>query len=156
MRFLIPHAVGVRIHRHQTCDYRKLGPRWSGVFQGLWLSFFPSARYAGDGVAIAPGLIGIRFMTFCLSRVADRWNVRFSPKGQSRLQCALQATKRRGAGIGDVVPRPVESLPRAPVPVVPMPWTPGRLCPTPNAYVTADSRKNNFAGFDATISHSTR
>jgi len=107
-------------------------------------------------LAIAPGLIGISVHDF-LPKTGSRPVERsLSPKGKGRLQCALQATKRRGAGIGDAVPRPVESLPRAPVPVVPMPWTPGRLCPTPNAYVTADSRKNNFAGFDATISHSTR
>src|SRR5438445_12566691 len=37
-----------------------------------------------------------------------------------------------------VIPRPAQSLPRAPVPAVPLPWTPGRLCPRINAYVTAD------------------
>ena len=68
----------------------------------------------------------------------------------------LAPAKRRVADIGGVIPRPVESLPRAPVPVVPLPWTPGRLCPRPNAYVTTDSRQNSCAAFAATISHSTR
>jgi len=69
----------------------------------------------------------------------------------------LAPTKRRVADIGGVIPRPVESLPRAaPVPVVPLPWAPGRICPRPNAYVTTDSRQNSCAAFAATISHSTR
>jgi hypothetical protein len=68
----------------------------------------------------------------------------------------LAPAKRRVADIGGVIPRPVESLPRAPVPVVPLPWTPGRLCPRQNAYVTTDSRQNTCAAFAATISHSTR
>src|ERR1700756_3052322 len=61
-----------------------------------------------------------------------------------------------GAGIGGVIPRPEESLPRVRVPVVPLPWAPGRLCPRLNAYGTADSKQNSFAEYDATISHSTR
>src|SRR5207253_5421008 len=68
----------------------------------------------------------------------------------------LRATKRRVAGIGGVVPRPEESLPRAPVLAVPLPWAPGRLWPRLNAYVTADSKQNSAAEYDATISHSTR
>jgi hypothetical protein len=68
----------------------------------------------------------------------------------------LAPAKRRVADIGGVIPRPVESLPRAPVPVVPLPWTPGRLCPRPNAYGTTDSRQNSCAAFAARISHSTR
>ena len=47
--------------------------------------------------------------------------------------------KRRVAGIGGVIPRPGESLPRAPVSAIPLPWAPGRLCPRLNAYVTADT-----------------
>src|ERR1700747_2551531 len=61
-----------------------------------------------------------------------------------------------GAGIGGEVRRPEESLPRAPVLAVPLPWAPGRLCPRLNTYGTADSKKNSFAEYDATISHSTR
>jgi hypothetical protein len=68
----------------------------------------------------------------------------------------LVPAKRRAAGIGGVIPRPEESLPRTPVPAVPLPWAQGRLCPRLNAYVTADSRQNSCAEFDATISHSTR
>src|SRR5205807_4205151 len=54
------------------------------------------------------------------------------------------------------VPRPEESLLRAPVLAVPLPWAPGRLCPRLNAYETADSKQNSAAEYDATISHSTR
>ena len=68
----------------------------------------------------------------------------------------LAPAKLRVADIDGVIPRPVESLPRAPVPVVPPPWTRGRLCPRPNAYVTTDSRQNSCAAFAATSSHSTR
>jgi len=68
----------------------------------------------------------------------------------------LAPAKRRVADIGGVIPRPVESLPRAPVPAVLLLWTPGRLCPRLNAYGTADSRQNSCPAFAATISHSTR
>jgi hypothetical protein len=68
----------------------------------------------------------------------------------------LAPAMRRVADIGGVIPRPVESLPRAPVPAVPLPWTPGRLFPRLNAYGTADSRQNSCPAFAATISHSTR
>jgi hypothetical protein len=68
----------------------------------------------------------------------------------------LVPAKQRSAGIDGVIPRPVESLPRAPVPAVPLPWAPGRLCPRLNAYGTADSRQNSCAAFGTTISHSTR
>jgi hypothetical protein len=52
--------------------------------------------------------------------------------------------KRRVSGIGGVIPRPEESLPRTPVPAVPLPCAPGRLCPRLNAYGTADtSRQSN-------------
>jgi hypothetical protein len=71
---------------------------------------------------------------------------RFSPEAKCRLQCQLFRPKRRGAGIGGVIPRPVESLPRAPVPAVPLPCAPGRLCPRLNAYVSARrSRQNSCA-----------
>ena len=79
-----------------------------------------------------------------------------STQGGKRRGNRLAPAKRRVADIGGVIPRPVESLPRAPVPVVPLPWTPGRLCPRPNAYVTTDSRQNSCAAFAATICHSTR
>jgi len=68
----------------------------------------------------------------------------------------LAPAKRRVADTGGVIPRPVESLPRVPVLVVPLPWTPGRLCPKLNAYGTADSRQDNCVASAATISHSTR
>src|SRR6516162_1935247 len=68
----------------------------------------------------------------------------------------LAPAMRRVADIGGVIPRPEESLPRTPVPAVPLPWAQERLCPKINAYVTADSRQNSSAAFDATISHSTR
>ena len=61
-----------------------------------------------------------------------------------------------GAGIGGEVCRPEESLSRAPVLAVPVPWAPGRLCPGLNAYGTADGKQNSFAEYDATTSHSTR
>src|SRR5271166_2134713 len=57
-------------------------------------------------------------------------------KGNRRCN-QLAPAKRPVAGIGGVIPRPEESLPRAPVPVVPLPWAPGRLCPRLNAYGTA-------------------
>ncbi len=76
-------------------------------------------------------------------------------KGKRRCN-RLAPAKQRSAGIGGVIPRPVESLPRAPVPAVPLPWAPGRLCPRLNAFVTADSRQNSCAEFVATISRSTR
>jgi hypothetical protein len=80
-----------------------------------------------------------------------------SPLQEGKRRCnRLAPAKRRLADIGGVIPRPEESLPPAPVPAVPLPWAPGRLCPRPNAYVTADSKQNSFAGSDATISHSTR
>jgi hypothetical protein len=79
-----------------------------------------------------------------------------STQGGKRRGNRLAPAKRRVADIGGVIPRPVESLPHAPVPVVPLPWTPGRLCPRLNAYVTTDSRQNSCAAFAATISHSTR
>ena len=44
-----------RASLEMDCDYRKLGPRWPGFFEGLWLSFFPSVRYAGDGVGDRAG-----------------------------------------------------------------------------------------------------
>ena len=66
----------------------------------------------------------------------------------------LAPAKRRVADIGGVIPRPVESLPRAPVPAVPLPWAPGRLCPRLNAFGTADSRQNSCVEFDVTVSHS--
>src|SRR5882757_8541554 len=68
----------------------------------------------------------------------------------------LAPAKRHVADIGGVIPRPEESLPRTPVPAVPLPGAQGHLCPRINAYVTADSRQNSSAVFDATISHSTR
>src|SRR6266403_2489999 len=68
----------------------------------------------------------------------------FARSERSAAKPALWATKRRVAGIGGVIPRPEESLPRTPVLAVPLPWAPGRLCPRPNAYVTADtSRQSN-------------
>ena len=62
------------------------------------------------------------------------------PVQEGKRRCHwLAPAKRRVAGIGGVIPRPEESLPRAPVPVVPLPWAPGRLCPSLNAYATADT-----------------
>jgi hypothetical protein len=79
------------------------------------------------------------------------------PLKEGKRRCNwLAPAKRRIGGIGGVIPRPEELLPRAPVPAVPLPWAPGRLCPRLNAYVTADSRQNSSAEFDATISGSTR
>ena len=64
------------------------------------------------------------------------------PFQEGKRRCnRLAPAKQRSAGIGGVIPRPVESLPRAPVPAVPLPWAPGRLCPRLNAFVTADSRQ---------------
>ncbi len=80
----------------------------------------------------------------------------WSARSTDQRQCNwLAPAKRRVAGIGGVIPRPEESLPRAPVLAVPLPWAPGRFCPRLNAYVTADSKQNSCAGFDATTSHST-
>ena len=53
----------------------------------------------------------------------------FTRSEMSGAMPALQVTKRRGAGIGGVIPRPEESLPRAPVPAVPLPGALGSLCP---------------------------
>jgi hypothetical protein len=79
------------------------------------------------------------------------------PLQEGKRRCNwLAPARRRVAGIGGVIPRLEELLPRAPVPAVPLPWAPGHLCPKLNAYVTADSRQNSSAEFDATISHSTR
>src|SRR5215831_10843779 len=79
------------------------------------------------------------------------------PFQEGKRRCnRLAPAKRRVADIGGVIPRPVESVPRAPVPAVPLPWAPGRLCPRLNAFVTADSRQNSCAEFVATISRSTR
>ena len=109
-------------------------------------------------LAIPPGLIGVGVHDLLRRAWQTRGTFAFRP--QRDVGCnampVFQATKRRGAGIGGVIPRPVESLPRAPVPVVPLPWAPGRLCPKLNAYVTADSKQNNLAEFAATISHSKR
>ena len=80
----------------------------------------------------------------------------FSLKEPNRRGSRLAPAKRRVAGIGGVVPRPEESLPRDPVPVVPLLWAPGRLCPKLNASATADSKQNICAEFDAVLSHSTR
>jgi hypothetical protein len=94
-------------------------------------------------LAIAPGLIGVGVrarLSKSSGRPADR---SLFARSECRLAMpALQATKRRGAGIGGVVPRLEESLPRAPVPAVPLPWAPGHLCPRLNAYGTADSKQN--------------
>src|SRR6516165_70103 len=68
----------------------------------------------------------------------------------------LAPAMRRVADIGGVIARPEESLPRTPVPAVPLPWAQERLCTKINPYVTADSRQNSSAAFDATISHFTR
>jgi Family of unknown function (DUF5372) len=79
------------------------------------------------------------------------------PLQEGKRRCYwLAPAKRRVAGIGGVIPRPEESLPRAPVPALPLPWAPGPLCPSLNVYATGDSRQNNCAEFDATISRSTR
>jgi hypothetical protein len=86
-------------------------------------------------LAIAAGFIGVGVRDLP-RRVADPRNVRFSPEAKCRPQCQLFRPKRRGAGIGGVIPRPVESLPHAPVPAVPLPCAPGHLCPRLNAYVT--------------------
>ncbi len=67
----------------------------------------------------------------------------------------LVPAKRRVSGIGGVIPRPEESLPRALAPAVPPLWALARLWPKLNEYATADSRQNSFAGSDATISGST-
>ena len=66
----------------------------------------------------------------------------------------LAPAKRPVAGIDGVIPQPEESLPRAPVPAVPLPGAPGRLCPRLNAFVTADSRQNSCAELVARISRS--
>src|SRR5205814_9826030 len=67
----------------------------------------------------------------------------WSARSTDQRQCNwLAPAKRRVAGIGGVIPRPEESLPRAPVLAVPLPWAPGRFCPRLNAYVTADSKQN--------------
>ena len=68
----------------------------------------------------------------------------------------LAPAKRPVAGIDGVIPQPEECLPRAPVPAVPLPGAPGRLCPRLNAFGTADSRQNSCVEFVATISRSTR
>ena len=52
--------------------------------------------------------------------------------------------KRRVAGIGGVIPRPEESLPRAPAPAVPPLWAPARLWPKLNAYATAGCASRKF------------
>jgi len=59
------------------------------------------------------------------------------PLKEGKRRCNwLAPAKRRVAGIGGVIPRAEELLPRAPVPAVPLPWAPGRLCLRLNAYVT--------------------
>src|SRR6266478_266184 len=148
-------AAAERRRPSTTCDYRKLGPRATGFFKVLRSCDFPSAGYAGDSVGDRAGTNRSR----CRDLLRRQWPTggafAFRPKRVSAAMPALQTTKRRGAGIGGVIPRPEESLPRAPVLAVPLPWDPGRLCPRPNAYVTADSKQNSCAEFDATISHST-
>jgi hypothetical protein len=67
---------------------------------------------------------------------ADQGEAAFSLQEGNRRRNWLTPARRRVAGIGGVIPRPEESLPRAPVPAVPLPWAPGRLCPRLNAYVT--------------------
>jgi hypothetical protein len=59
---------------------------------------------------------------------ADQRRSGISSQEGKRRRKGLVPAKRRVAGIGGVIPRPEESLPRAPVPEVPLPWTPGRLC----------------------------
>ena len=109
-----------------------------------------ASRLQGVLVANEPGFDQQKF-----GRV-DQGEAAF-PFQESKRRCNwLAPAKQRSADIGGVIPRPVESLPRDPVPAVPLPWAPGRLCPRLNAFGTADSRQNSCAVFDATISRSTR
>src|SRR6516162_3374486 len=78
---------------------------------------------------------------FCLAKVWLRRSRRSGISAQegNRRGNRLAPAMRRVADIGGVIPRPEESLPRTPVPAVPLPWAQERLCPRINAYVTADS-----------------
>src|SRR5271169_732850 len=115
----------------------------------------------GLSVSASPRRVGNPFCErtqFCISKSLIGRSRRSGISAQEgKRRCnRLVPAKRRVAGIGGVIPRPVESLPRAPVPAVPLPWAPGRLCPRLNEYGTADSKQNSFAEFAATISHSKR
>jgi hypothetical protein len=80
----------------------------------------------------------------------------FPLKEDKRRGSRLAPAKRRVAGIGGVIPRPEGSLPRDPVPVVPLLWAPGRLCPTLNAYTTADtSQQRNTHSIESREVHYT-
>jgi hypothetical protein len=57
------------------------------------------------------------------------------------VQSSLAPAKRPIAGIGGAIPRPEEALPRAPVPVVPLPWAPERLAPPGVAHALARRRR---------------
>ncbi len=75
---------------------------------------FPSAGYAGDSVSDRARTNRSR----CRDLLRRKWPTggafAFRPKRVSAAMPALQTTKRRVAGIGGVIPRPEESLPRAP------------------------------------------
>jgi hypothetical protein len=90
----------------------------------------------------------------CRERIAF-WISKSVVKESRRGRTRLLPPKRRVSGIGGVIPRPEESLPRAPAPAVPPLWAPARLCPKLNEYAILHSRQNSFAVFDATISGST-
>src|SRR5207302_8594258 len=102
-------------------------------------------------LAIAPGLIGVGVRDLLRREWPTGRTFAFRPKRVSAALPALQATKRRVAGIGGVAPRPEQSLPRAPLLAAPLLWAPGRPWPRLNAYVPADGRRNRCTEFHATI-----
>jgi hypothetical protein len=114
--------------RARHCDYRKFSPRTTGFLERLWVSIQRATR-----------TMALPFET-CRDGRGRPAECSLIDRGEiSAAISAYQTTKRRVAGIGGVIPRPEESLPRAPVSAIPLPWAPGRLCPRLNAYVTADT-----------------
>src|SRR5207244_7462469 len=106
-------------------------------------------------LAIAPGLSGVGVRDLLRREWPTGGTFAFRPKRVSAAMPALQATKRRVAGIGGVVPRPEESLPRAPVLAVPLPWAPGRPWPRLTAYVTAERTRSSCPELQERSSHAT-
>jgi hypothetical protein len=90
-----------------------------GIYQQLCAPISYADRGKKGGTLVACLGVGVRDLRRYGWRNSE--NIYLSPEAKCRPQSppSQAATKRRAAGIGGAVPRPEESLPRAPVAAVP-------------------------------------